>query len=171
MGNENSMYTQADMYEQYLEIHEAGLGEFEYNTKQMIKRLRGGDTTCPLARSCDSQIRSLQPGNNYHSCGAFGDDLAYPIDFEKEMKGEFFRPLTNVPELESMKQSCFTCPMFSICNGCKKTISDTKRLGLVEHHCKKMKSIASRIIEANGMTGELVVTEYVDESLGLIARG
>lgn len=168
MGNANTMYTQADMYEQYLAIHDAGLAEYEYSTKQMLIRLRHGATTCPLARDCDSGIRSMQPGRNYHSCGAFGDDLQYPIDFDREMAGEFFTPLQNREELHSMKDACNACPMFAICNGCKKTIADTKRLGLTEHHCRKMKSLAPRIIALNGMSEYLEPTPYEDESVQLI---
>lgn len=169
IGNEDSMFVQADMYELYLEIYDAGLAEYEYNTKQMMTRLRGSATTCPLSRECDSGIRSLQPGGGYYSCGAFGDDRLYPIDFDAEMKGEFFTPLSVRPELESMKESCFICPMFSICNGCKKTVHDTKRLGLVEYHCQKMKSLAVRIIAANGMSDILEPTPYVNE--GIIFKG
>jgi radical SAM protein with 4Fe4S-binding SPASM domain len=171
MGSYNNFYTQADMYEQYLEIHDAGLGEFEYNTKQMVRRLKHGNTTCPLSRNCDSGIRALQPGQNYYSCGSFGDDNEHPIDFQREMAGEFFTPLQQVAELDSMKQACYECPMFSICNGCRKTIADTKRFGLTEYHCKKMKSLAPRIIEANGLTGLIEPTPYVDESVQIIARG
>jgi len=171
MGNENTMFTQADIYAHYLEILDAGLADWEYNTKQMEKRLRHGHTTCPLAGDCDSQIRSLQPGQGYYSCGAFGDDGLYPIDFKREMAGEFFQPLKNQLELVSMKDSCLICPMFSICNGCKKTVNDTKRLGLTEHHCRTMKALAPRIIEANGLTGILEPTPYEDETPILIARG
>lgn len=171
MGSVNNFYTQADMYRSYLEIHDAGLGEFEYNTKQMVRRLKHGNTTCPLSRNCDEGIRALQPGQNYYSCGSFGDDQQYPIDFNKEMAGEFYTPLQVAPELDSMKESCYVCPMFSICNGCKKTIADTKRLGLVEHHCRTMKELAPRIIALNGLTGVLEPTAYVDESVKLIARG
>lgn len=168
MGSINHMYAQADIYEQYLAIYDAGLMQWEYNTKQMVKRLNLGTTTCPLARHCDEGIRALQPGQNYYSCGSFGDDNEYPIDFNKEMAGEFFTPLRNEEALHSMKESCNICPMFSICNGCRKTIADTKRLGLVEQHCKKMKSLAPRIIDANGMTGLLEPTPYEDESIQLI---
>lgn len=168
MGNAGTMYTQADIYEQYLKIYDAGLMEWEYNTKQMVKRLKHGNTTCPLARNCDEGIRSLQPGQGYYSCGAFGDDGEYPIDFAKEMAGEFFTPLKHQEELHSMKEDCSICPMFAICNGCKKTVTDTKRLGLAEHHCRKMKSLAPRIIELNGLTGLVEPTPYVDESVQLI---
>jgi sulfatase maturation enzyme AslB (radical SAM superfamily) len=172
MGNQNKFFTQADIYRHYLAIYDAGLEEHEYNTKQMTRRLRNGATTCPLARNCDQHIRALQPGGgNYFSCGAFGDDNEYPIDFQREMSGEFFTPLESQPELFSMKDACAACPMFAICNGCKKTIADTKRLGLTEHHCRTMKSLAPRIIEANGLTGQLEPTPYEDETPVLIARG
>lgn len=171
MGNFDTMYTQADIYEKYLEIYDAGLMEWEFNTKQMVKRLGGQNTICPLSRDCDSGIRSLQPDNKYFSCGSFGDDLQYPIDREREMAGEFFTPLRNQEELWAMKNACNECPMFLICNGCRKTVSDTKRLGLTEHHCKKMKELAPRIIEANGLTGHLIPTPYIDESVQIIAKG
>jgi sulfatase maturation enzyme AslB (radical SAM superfamily) len=171
MGNAETMYTQADMYKAYIEIYDAGLMQWEFNTKQMVKRIKTQNTICPLSRDCDSGIRSLQPNNGYFSCGAFGDDLKYPIDFEKEMAGEFFTPLRDQEELWSMKESCNACPMFLICNGCRKTVADTKRLGLAEHHCKTMKSIAPRLIELNGMQDYLTPTPYVDESVQIIARG
>lgn len=165
MGNVNAMFTQAEMYKHYLSIYDAGLMDFEYNTKQMVGKLQNANTTCPLARTCDSGIRNLQPGKGYYSCGAFGDDREYGIDFDREMAGEFFTPLAQAFEIDTMKESCYTCPMFSICNGCKKTIADTKRLGLVEGHCKTMKGLAPRIIELNGLKGVVEVTPYLDESV------
>ena len=114
-------------------------------------------------RSCDSGIRTLQPSGDYYSCGAFGDDNLYNIDFEKEMSGKKIFPLKYQQELQSLKQSCFTCPMFEICNGCKKTIKDLKDYNMVEDHCFRMKKIAPDIIEANGLTGILEPTPYVKE--------
>jgi radical SAM protein with 4Fe4S-binding SPASM domain len=94
-------------------------------------------------------------------CGAFGDDREYLIDFKKEMTGEKIFPLKFQPELQTLKQACFSCPMFQICNGCKKTIKDLKEHNLVETHCKKMKTLAPDIIKANSL--DLEVTEYVSE--------
>ena len=85
------------------------------------------------------------------------------IDFEREMAGEFFTPLREDLHLNNLKQSCFTCPMFQICNGCRKTVKDLKEHNLVEEHCLHMKSIAEDIIEANEMTGQLTPTPYVRE--------
>ena len=163
MGQQGKPYMLADIYEIYVKIWKMGLTDWEYNTKQMVKRLSGKSTSCPQNRNCDSGIRTLQPSGDYYSCGAFGDDKQYPIDFEKEMSGDKIFPLKFQPELNSLKQSCFTCPMFDICNGCKKTIKDLKDHDMVETHCKKMKTLAIDIIEANGLTGILQPTEYEDE--------
>jgi radical SAM protein with 4Fe4S-binding SPASM domain len=162
IGNAGSTYVLSDIYEMYIKIHEAGLTQWEHNTSQMAVRLRGENTTCPQARDCDSAIRTLQPGGKYYSCGAFGDDGLYPIDFKKEMTGELARPL-QTHELMSLKTACFECPMFDICNGCRKTTHDLKTLGLVETHCKKMKTLASKIIEINGMSDVLKPTPYIKE--------
>lgn len=171
MGSENNFFTQADMYTHYIEIYEKGLMEWEYNTKQMAKILKGASTTCPLSRDCDSGIRTLQPGGGYYSCGAFADDGKYPIDFKIEMDGGFVTPLTQDISIDTMKQSCYSCPMFNICNGCKKTISDTKRMGLVEHQCRTMKSNAQKIIDINGMGDYMKPTPYINEEVDIIVKG
>lgn len=163
MGQQGRPLLFADVYELYVEIWKRGLTEWEYNTKQMVKRLIGKGTTCPQNRDCDGGIRALQPSGDYYSCGAFGDDRSYSIDFEKEMNGKKIFPLKFQPELLSLKQSCFTCPLFQICNGCKKTIKDMKDHGMVEQHCLKMKGLAKDIIESNGLTGKVFPTEYVKE--------
>lgn len=164
MGQEGKPYMLAKIYEVYVKIWELGLTPWEYNTKQMVKRLRGGSTTCPQNRKCDASIRALQPSGDYYSCGAFGDDRAFPIDFAQEMKGEKIFPISFRPELQSLKQSCFTCPMFDICNGCRKTIKDLKDYDLVESHCSTMKKIAPKILKANELD-HIEVTPYVNEKV------
>jgi len=162
-GEQEKPFLKGDIYKTYVEIYKQGLAPWEFNTRQMATRLRGGLTLCPLQRSCDEGIRAFNPGGDYYSCGAFGDDMDKSIDFEREMKGEFFTPLQDDFSLNQMKQSCSTCPMFQICNGCRKTVKDYKEHGLVEQHCKKMKSIAKDIIDINGLDWE--VTPYVDERI------
>lgn len=149
MGQEGKPYMLADIYEIYLEVWRKGLWPWEFNTKQMMQRLRGHATTCPQNRDCDSGIRVLQPSGDYYSCGAFGDDKQFPINFESEMKGPKIFPIHHVFELQTMTDNCYTCPMFQICNGCKKTIKDHKDYGLTEKHCAKMKTLADEIILAN----------------------
>lgn len=161
-GDQDRPYLLSKIYKTYVDIWEAGLAPWEFNTRQMMKRLRGGSTTCPQNRKCDEGIRTLQPSGDYYSCGAFGDDREKPIDFEYEMKGGFATPLQDSFELASMKRACWTCPMFDICNGCRKTIKDFKRHNVVEAHCRLMKTIAPKILKANGM-GDVEVTPYINE--------
>jgi radical SAM protein with 4Fe4S-binding SPASM domain len=163
MGQEGRPYMLAKIYEIYVKIWELGLTEWEFNTKQMVNRLVGHATSCPQNRECDGGIRTLQPTGDYYSCGAFGDDRTYNIDFEEEMKGPKIFPLRFQPEIQSLKQSCYTCPMFQICNGCKKTIKDLKDHNMVESHCLNMKQLAPKIIEANGLTGKVEPTPYIKE--------
>lgn len=149
-GDQGVPYQLSKIYETYLKIHELGLTSWEFNTKQMIRRLSWGNTLCPQTRTCDSHIRALNPEGDYYSCAAFADDAEKPIDFVKEVYGdEIFAPLTTSPELVSMKGECITCPMFQICNGCKKTIKDMKAHNMVESHCSLMKKLAPQILEIN----------------------
>jgi radical SAM protein with 4Fe4S-binding SPASM domain len=149
IGHQGKPYLLADIYEIYVEIWKRGLAPWEFNTKQMMKRLVGGATCCPQNRECDSGIRVLQPAGDYYSCGAFGDDMEYPIDFKTEMAGGFVKPLKHIFELQTMTNDCYGCPMFEICNGCKKTIKDHKQHGLADIHCRKMKTLAADIIASN----------------------
>jgi len=151
-GREGVCYPIGKMYNIYLDVYEKGLTDFEYNTKQMIRRLKGDEfTSCPQNRRCDEGIRNLQPssksGYEYGSCGSFGDDQEYAIDFEKEMKGEFFTPLQDAIELKYLKEECLSCPSFNICNGCYKTVRDLKKNNLVEESCVEMKKFRKRAIE------------------------
>jgi radical SAM protein with 4Fe4S-binding SPASM domain len=162
-GEQAAPYVKGKMYKHYVDIWKAGLADWEHNTQTMMKKLKGHATVCPVNRDCDAGIRTLQPEGDYYSCGAFGDDMDKAIDFEREMAGEFFTPLREDIHLNNLKESCFTCPLFQICNGCRKTVKDLKEHNLVEEHCLSMKSIAADIIEANGMTGQLIPTPYVRE--------
>ncbi len=152
MGQAGNPYLLAKVYQIYVDIHKAGLTPWEFNTKQMSKRLTGRPTICPQNRNCDEGIRTIQPGGDYYSCGAFGDDRDKPIDFTEEViNGNFFTPLQDDPNLLSMKAECFTCPLFAICNGCRKTVKDLKEASLVEQHCRTMKTLATDILEVNGL--------------------
>lgn len=151
MGQEGRPYLLAKIYEIYIEIAKRGLAPWEFNTKQMIKRLNGRATCCPQNRECDAGIRVLQPSGDYYSCGAFGDDRQYPIDFQAEMSGADIRPLRHEFELQTMTDNCYGCPMFDICNGCRKTIKDHKDHGINLVHCAKMKTLADDIINQSNI--------------------
>jgi radical SAM protein with 4Fe4S-binding SPASM domain len=137
------------IYKVYLDIIDLGLARWEYNSKQLLSIQNKKSTSCPLNRECDSSIRCLQPKGDYYSCGAFGDDNLYPVDFNDEVvnDGEIQKPLLADAELSFLKESCLTCPLFNICNGCRKTISDLKRNNLVEDHCLEMQKNLPRLLQ------------------------
>jgi radical SAM protein with 4Fe4S-binding SPASM domain len=162
-GEQDKPYMLAKIYYQYVKIWQAGLAEWEHNTQQMMNRLRGEVTICPLTRTCDSHIRTIQPEGDYYSCGAFGDDKEKAIDWDFEMNGGFATPLADSFELNSLKKGCYTCPMFQICNGCKKTIKDLKKHNMVEEHCYNMKLLGPAILASNDMEG-IQMTPYENES-------
>ena len=172
MGSENEMYTQADMYEQYIEIYDNDLWMHEYNTIQWMRILNNLNTTCPLSRSCGKGIRVLQPDGGYYSCGAFGDDREYAIDYNQEMQSNLVIDPLEKEELLSMHDGCFSCPLFNICNGCKKTISDTKRLGLVEYHCSKMHEIMPRLLSiARKEKSNMLAADYRYDGVDSLTDG
>lgn len=156
-GDQSTPYQLSKVYKLYTQVYDEGLWPWEYNTKVMMRRLTAKTSSCPQSRECDSGIRCLQPSGDYYSCGSFGDDREYAINFEQEMMGEAARPLQVEFDLVSMKQECFTCSMFDICNGCRKTIRDTKRAGMVESHCSLMKTIAEKITSINDENRDTVI--------------
>ncbi len=147
-GDQSEPYQLSKIYDIYLRICDLGLEQWEFNSKQMLERLSTGNTMCPQNRACDQHIRALNPGGDYYSCGAFGDDGEKSIDFNTEIFGHHvFEPLSSDMEIFALKSECITCPMFNICNGCKKTVKDMKRHRMVESHCTLMKKLAPRILE------------------------
>lgn len=151
-GRQSKPLILGKIYEVYLEIIKLGLVEHEYNSKQLMKRLTTGNTTCPQNRKCDSNIRAFNPagGDEYYSCGSIADDReGHKINFENEMSGAMETPLSSDAELVSLKVDCLSCSLFKICNGCYKTIKDMKHFGLVEEHCGIMKNIETDILNLN----------------------
>lgn len=169
-GAAESLFVMGEIYKIHVDIWKKNLFHWDHSTKEMMKVLKdyGKSTICPLNRDCDSGIRVLNPTSNkknksstiinrYFSCPAFSDklDSIASIDFNREVKEqEFFTPLQKAENLNSLKKSCYFCPLFNICNGCRSTISDFKQKGgaIIEKHCKIMKSLAPDILKSNGFS-------------------
>jgi len=150
-GRQGSPYPLSKVYKHYVDLIELGLYRWEYNTQQIMAS--SAENTCPLSRDCDVGIRALNPDGSYYSCGSFADDGVYSIDFDKEMDGELARPLSNRTYLYSLKHECLSCPMFDLCNGCRKHVFDIKNADTAEDHCERMKVLAPRIIEYRRIYG------------------
>jgi radical SAM protein with 4Fe4S-binding SPASM domain len=169
-GEQSKPYQLSKIYETYVEIYDRGLAEWEFNTKQMMTRLNNISNICPQARDCDSHIRALNPEGDYYSCGAMGDDKEYPISFQNEViDGGFETPLQDAYELFSMKDECPSCPMFSICNGCKKTVKDLKEHNMVEEHCSTMKQLSDKIIKINSETDYIEAINAIQKRKSIIS--
>lgn len=152
-GRETAPFQLSKIYKIYLEIFDSGLADWEFNTKEMLRGIAGFSTICPRNRSCDSGIRCLQPDGDYYSCGAFGDDKEYSINFEEEMSSDkILLPLHDDPSIQSLKEECYGCSMFNLCNGCHKTIKDMKRAQIVDSHCSLMKKMESKILQTSLQT-------------------
>lgn len=146
-GRQSQSFLWAEMYRLYIQVYEEGLMPWEHNTQQLINSLNRSHTICPLSRECDQGIRALHPNGEYYSCGAFGDDRRFPIDFEWEMGStEIARPLSTSAQYQSMHDGCWSCELFSLCNGCRKTISDIQQSGRVEQHCRQMQAQREQLL-------------------------
>lgn len=147
-GKQKNSLLIGKIYALYLDIIDKGLSLWEYNAKQLLKLKNNIHTTCPLSRNCDEHIRVLQPEGDYYSCGAFGDDRMHSLPFEEEINNPkmLFKPLQNAAQLSYLKEDCLLCPLFKICNGCRKTISDLKKSDRVEAHCFEMKKNLNRLM-------------------------
>jgi radical SAM protein with 4Fe4S-binding SPASM domain len=150
-GIQSKPYQLSKIYKTYVDVYKEGLWEWEYNTKQLMMRLSGRANSCPQNRNCDAGIRSLNPEGDYYSCGSIGDDREYPINFHKEVieNGPIDLRLKREPELQSLKMECYSCNLFEICNGCRKTIKDMKVHNMVDDHCALMKTLEEDILRIN----------------------
>jgi radical SAM protein with 4Fe4S-binding SPASM domain len=150
-GKSGEVYPISKLYRIMLKIHKLGLTEYEQTALSISDKIYGSAGACPVARDCDSWMRSLNADGRYFTCGPLNDDLdtRSEIDFESEVvKGEkFHTPLQKVAELQFLKEECISCKMFETCNGCRKHTKDLKAKNLVEDHCQTMKSIMDDIIE------------------------
>ena len=148
-GRQKNPFVPSKLWKIYLRIEELGLAQWEFNTNQILNGLVEA-TICPLSRDCDEHIRAINPNGDMYSCGAFADDQEKAIDYEDEIfNGNLARPLSDDMELHALKDECYSCPMFKLCNGCRKTIKDLKDADAVEIHCVQMKEIAPQLIEKN----------------------
>ena len=73
--------------------------------------------------------------------GALSELNSSKMEDSVNAKGEMAIVQQAVLSIAYLKQECLTCPLFEICNGCKKTISDLKRLDLVAGHCSEMQKL------------------------------
>jgi radical SAM protein with 4Fe4S-binding SPASM domain len=150
-GKQQKAYPISKMYTHYIDIYRERLVEYEQTAIQLFDYMNGFGGGCDLSRTCDEQIRSLNPDGRYFSCGPMNDDLdpENEIDFEAEVvRGEgMFLPIQSRVETRQLKDECSSCELFNLCNGCAKNVKDYKRQGIVESHCADMLSIKDDLMD------------------------
>lgn len=144
-GRQKTVYPMSKLFKILLELDKEGLTEYEQTALTISEKMSGLEVACPMARSCDQWMRSLNPDGRYFSCGPMNDDLdpENEIDFEKEVvRGEKYHlPVKTRKDYQVLKEECYSCKMFLTCNSCQKHIKDLKVADKVEEHCTTMKSI------------------------------
>jgi radical SAM protein with 4Fe4S-binding SPASM domain len=152
-------YPLSKLYKIFIQIWKLGLVEYEQTTLSIMDKILGVEVACPLSRNCDHWMRSINPDGRYFTCGPLNDDLDpdNEIDFESEViRGEKFHlPLQLSPKNQYLKEECFTCEMFQVCNGCRKHVKDLKQEDMVEEHCINMKDIIGDLNQMSN-DGELI---------------
>ena len=134
------------MMRTWLDIIDAGLGEYEDNCKLLKDVWAGNDTECPFNSRChDSEfgIRCMSPNGAVHTCPAIADDIMKGID-EAYVDGSDKKiPFKDI----LIKAECATCSNFKLCNSCKKRIMDIHSMGenYLNDHCTHMKAMIPRM--------------------------
>lgn len=144
-GRSGTVYPMSKLYKIILEIWRLGLTKYEQTAIAISEKIGGIEVACPMSRSCDHSMRSINPDGRYFSCGPLNDDLdvTNEISFESEViKGEkFYLPIQSDNSNQYLKLECLGCKMFQTCNSCRKHIKDLKSTNKVEEHCNTMKEI------------------------------
>lgn len=156
-GRATKAYPYYKMFKIYLDIMEAGLGKYENNCV-IIKRVwqEGNANECPYNRSCRTDLGSLSPGGEFHTCPSIADDI-----FSKVIDINFRDPDTCMEfDKSAIHESCYKCPMFLICNSCFKRIQDitdgiygvsqSEAMSNINNHCKQMKKLYNRAAKIMG---------------------
>lgn len=150
-GRQQKAYPISKMYKHYLEIYRKKLVPYEQTAIQLFDYMSGFGGGCDLSRTCDEQIRSLNPDGRFFSCGPMNDDLdpENEIDFESEViRGEgMYIPIQSRAFVRQLKDECSSCELFKLCNGCGKNVKDYKNQDIVESHCSDMLSIKDDLLE------------------------
>lgn len=145
-GRCKDYYPKHKMLNIYMDIIEAGLGEYEFNCQILERVFNGSPACCPWTRTCYKGIRCLSPDGTEHVCGSFNDDY-----IEAKKAGQKTYALDEYPANEiakdyrSIKSDCFACQMFLLCNGCYKNIKDVKDAHNEVEHCAGMQQVKERM--------------------------
>lgn len=144
-GRATTHFPYHKMFEYYLDIIEAGLADYELNSKLILNVWKNIETQCPYCRNCEG-INCMNPDGSVTRCPSISDDILKD-DFNDYFKGN----TDKIPaEYTYIKPDCFACEFFNICCSCHKRIIDIKNSNTVNEHCTGMKK---QLIRARRLLG------------------
>lgn len=142
-GRCNYTYPLYKSISKYIEIIEAGLGEYEYNSNILKKIINGEHTTCPFNRDCLTTIRCMGPNGELFTCGSlhdiYLDNIGKGYDLSKYSEKELLK------DYSVLKNECFACDLFKLCNGCYRHIMEIKDNNMIKTHCEEMNKLKRKL--------------------------
>lgn len=137
-GSCKTTYPRYKMFQKYIEIVDAGLGEYEVYCKNTRF------SACPMNVQflCKSSIRTcyVDKDNVLHYYDCCETEVEHLLDYKDDINKEIKPVRPCVEELVSPK--CVLCPLYSICNGCS-----SQKDHYPAEHCSEMQKLKSRFIE------------------------
>lgn len=139
MGRQKTSYPRYKLFQIYLEIIYAGLGNYETNCKDR-KIMR-----CPfnIDGYCSSSIRSCYVDNN-NELKVFRCEDEMSLGLQLLSDDEIFEEVK--PRLPSnvISKECYSCELFRVCNNCRTNFRISKDDPV---YCEEMKKLIPSLIE------------------------
>lgn len=147
-GRNKYYYPIYKAYEKYLDIIDAGLKQYEYNSSILKDVLENKNQTCPYCRDCWKYIRAISPDNLIHSCGFFNDDHNDNIKLNKKTyELSHYNEKEILLDHKYLKTECLQCPMYQLCNSCFKYMDEIKYSNQIDTHCHEMQKLWKRFVK------------------------
>ena len=145
-GRCTKTYPRYKMFQKYIEIIDAGLGDYEVYC-------RGGKfVPCPMNYQmlCKSSIRTcyVDKDNKLHYYDCCETECEHLLDYNDDI-GK--KPHSEYPPtVNHVNKNCVSCELFSICNGCQ-----SQKSQYPPEHCSEMQKLKPKLIE-QGWVKELL---------------
>lgn len=132
------------MFKHYIEIMEAGLGDYEVYCRNQT------NISCPMNIQflCKNSIRTcyVDKDDKLHYYDCCETEVENLLDFHDDIDRKM---VPSIPH-ETVNSKCPMCPLFSICNGC-----GSQKMHYPPEHCEEMTKLKDRMIEL-GWVNELI---------------
>lgn len=126
----------------WLDVIDAGLGEYEMSCALLKQVMRGETTECPFNSRCFETISCLSPDGTQHTCPAIADDILKGVP--DCFKGNGHKVPLDYTVIDTAR--CYNCSLHGLCNSCMKRIIDIKTTNTVKEHCEGMRQLSGRLM-------------------------